>query len=137
MGMIVKDLEVTGDKGKKRLRALFDTGASGSLIKKRICEEISSFISLPQIREYATADEKIKISAKDFVVLNVAIDNTNLFYHFVVVEELSEELVIGSDMMQRCKIKLDTEKKEVLIDKRALELKIIRTNLYAGFAQEL
>ncbi len=46
MGMIVKHLEVTGDKGKKRLRALFDTSASDSLIKKRICEEISSFISL-------------------------------------------------------------------------------------------
>lgn len=126
MGMIVKDLEVTGgDRGKNRLRALFDTGASESLIKKSVCERISSFVTLPRIREYATADEKVKIRAKDFAVWDVAIGDVNLYYYFVVVEELSEELVIGSDMMQRWKIKLDLEKEDILIDKKALELKII------------
>jgi len=49
----------------------------------------------------------------------------NLYYYFVVVEELSEELVIGSDRMQRWEIKLDLEKEDILIDKKALELKII------------
>jgi len=62
------------------------------------------------VREYATADEKVKIRAKEFAVLDVAIADVNLYYYFVVVEELSEELVIGSDMMQRWKIKLDIEK---------------------------
>jgi hypothetical protein len=34
MGVIIKDIEVEGDKGKAVLRTLFDTGASHSLGEK-------------------------------------------------------------------------------------------------------
>jgi predicted aspartyl protease len=34
MGVIIKDIEVEGDKGKAVLRTLFDTGASHSLSRE-------------------------------------------------------------------------------------------------------
>ena len=44
-------------------------------------------------------------------------------FHFFVVDDLAEELIIGADMMQRFKISLDLDDESVAIDPRALYLR--------------
>ncbi|MDI6886883.1 MAG: hypothetical protein QMD22_11210, partial [archaeon] len=44
------------------------------------------------------------------------------------VPNLSEELIIGSDFLQRWKIKLDPESEKIIIDPRALKLKLVYLN---------
>jgi predicted aspartyl protease len=46
MGVIIKDIEVEGDKGKAVLRTLFDTGASHSLIRKDKAEQLATIVPL-------------------------------------------------------------------------------------------
>ena len=43
MGRIVKKLSVQGDKGEKEINVLFDSGASVSVIRKEIAEELMPF----------------------------------------------------------------------------------------------
>lgn len=44
-------------------------------------------------------------------IVDVEVEGFNLFWHFLVVTDLSEELIIGADFLQRWKIKLDPERK--------------------------
>lgn len=44
---LFKDLEVAGDKGKARIKVLFDTGASRSIMRRDRAESITTFLKAP------------------------------------------------------------------------------------------
>ena len=44
------------------------------------------------------------------------LNGVEVFYAFYVADPLSDEMIIGADMLQRWKIKLDPEAEEVYID---------------------
>jgi hypothetical protein len=44
---------------------------------------------------------------------------------FIIVPELTEELIIGADFLQLWKIKLDPMTEEIIIDPSALQLQLI------------
>jgi len=58
-------------------------------------------------------------------ILDIEVEGYNLFWHFLVVSDLSEELIIGADFLQRWKIKLDPENERIIIDPKALKLKLV------------
>lgn len=53
-------------------------------------------------------------------IVDIEVEDYNLFWHFLVVPNLSEELIIGADFLQRWKIKLDPENEKITIDEKAL-----------------
>ena len=53
-------------------------------------------------------------------IADVEVGGYNLFWHFLIVPALSEELIIGADFLQRWKIKLDSESERIIIDPKAL-----------------
>jgi hypothetical protein len=61
--------------------------------------------------------------------LSVQVENYDLFWHFLVVPNLSEELIIGADFLQRWKIKLDLESEKIIIDPKVLRLKLVSVEL--------
>lgn len=58
-------------------------------------------------------------------IVDVEVEGYSLFWHFLVFPNLSEELIIGADFLQRWKIKLDPENESIIIDPKALKLKLV------------
>jgi len=58
-------------------------------------------------------------------IMDVEVKGYNLFWHFLVIPDLSEEPIIGADFLQRWKITLDPESERIIIDPKALKLKLV------------
>ena len=71
-------------------------------------------ISMPDSNEKFTVNKSIS--------LGVDVDGTRLMHHFFVVDNLAEELIIGSDMIRRFKISLNAATGAVSMDPNALRL---------------
>ena len=129
MGILKKEVLIQGTKGKTRRTALFDSGASYSIIRKDIAESIEAPISLPdgEIWEFETAIEGSIFYADSRVILNFFFDDSEQRFtdEFIIFGSCSEEIVIGSVTMQKWRIKLDFEKEEVIYRKTAQRLIVI------------
>lgn len=124
MGLIIKDYVVTGDKGSDTLTALLDTGAAASFIRKDVAERIVTLVTITPPQRFTMADGKGTLTVDQVVPVTVTVGEVNLMFTFLAVEELAEEMIIGADMMQRWKIKLDPAEEEVSVDPIALRLRI-------------
>lgn len=124
MGLIIKDYIVTGDKGSDTLTALLDTGSAASFIRKDIAERIVTLVTTTPPQRFTMADGKGTLTVDQVAAVTVAIGEVNLLFPFLAVEELAEDMIIGADMMQRWKIKLDPAEEEVSVDPIALRLRI-------------
>ena len=124
MGLIIKNTAITGDKGSINVQALFDTGAGASFLRKDIAEKIGTVIITPTVLDFSLADGKGSLQVNEAVYLDVEVADLTLFFTFMVTDELGEEMIIGADMMQRWKIRLDPEQEDISIDPRALRLRL-------------
>ncbi|MFQ6114742.1 MAG: retropepsin-like aspartic protease [bacterium] len=125
MGLIRKQLLLEGDKGKTEVEALFDTGASASFIRQTLAKNLATIVKLPTPWTFVQGDGKNKITIQNGIMVNLTINEITVFQQIMVADELSEELIIGADTMQRWKIQLDPEHEDVIIDKKVLDLKLV------------
>ena len=124
MGLIIKNYTVTGDKDSATVQALLDTGAGASFLRRDIAERVGTIAPIAQPQRFTMADGKEALTVDETVNLNVTMEGVSLFFTFLVIEELGEEMIIGADMMQRWKIRLDPEQEAVSIDPLALRLRV-------------
>lgn len=124
MGVILKPTRITGDKGSTTVAALFDTGSSDSFIKEDIAERIGTIVILPSVRTFRVADGKGTLQVQEAINLDIIINEVSVFFNMLVVKELAEEMIIGADMMQRWKIRLDLEQEEAHVDPSALRFRL-------------
>ena len=122
MGLIYKEVVLRGDKGEGEFQALWDNGSSESFIRRDLAERVGTILRLDAPREFEMRKGNLSVS-ESTGVLSVEVEGFNLFWHFLVVPNLSEELIIGADFLQRWKIKLDP--KRIIIDPKALKLKLV------------
>ena len=126
MGVLVKEIEIIGDKGKAKVKALFDSGATDSLIRKDIAEKVATLLRMPQSLVFILGDGETQIQSDCSTDLQFIINNSLIpGWRFYVVDKMEEEIVIGADAFQRWKFKLDFEKEDVIIDKEALRLRLV------------
>jgi hypothetical protein len=125
MAIIEKRIKLVGSKGSKDLIALFDSGASYSHIKPELAEELGIVEALPQPIRLVTAKSGEEVEAKSAVRLDFWIDEYRFSDEFMVVEGLSEDVIIGVKTMQAWRMKLDFEKEEVIIDPRVTKLRLL------------
>ncbi|MEW6681131.1 MAG: retropepsin-like aspartic protease [bacterium] len=125
MGLITKKLKVMGDKGEREINCLFDTGASVSFIRKDIQETLATPFLLKEPKVFSLGDGKGKIEIKEAVHLDFCLKEGRIFDEIFVSDSLAEEIIIGARTMQIYRIKLDMENDDIIVDKRALELKLI------------
>ena len=124
MGLIYKQVPVGGNKGSRSLRVLMDTGASHTVIRADIAHELATAAPLARtIRaQFASGSGEIK----EMVSLSLQIDGQEVVTTGLVLEDLTEELVIGSEFFQRYKVVLDPEHEEIrFTDPEALKVRII------------
>jgi len=112
MTLIRKKIEILGTKGKKEINVLFDSGSSRSLIREDIAREISKMIEYPRPDKFRAINETI-IEAKKSTPLAFDLNGCSLAHDFKVIDNLDEEAVIGADLMQLKKIKIDMEKEYI------------------------
>ena len=125
MGLIYKEVVLRGDKGEGKFQALWDNGSSESFIRRDLAKGVGTILRLDAPREFEMGKGSLSVS-ESTGVLSIEVEGFNLFWHFLVVPNLSEELIIGADFLQRWEIKLDPER--IIIDPKALKLKLVSVN---------
>jgi len=124
MGLIYKEVVLRGDKGERRFQALWDNGSSESFIRRDLAKRVGTIIKLDAPREFEMGKGTLLV-VESTGSLSIEVEGYNLFWHLLVVPDLSEELIIGADFLQRWKIKLDPESERIIIDPKALRLKLV------------
>jgi hypothetical protein len=118
ISVISYKIKLEGSKGEKKVEALFDSGSSDSLIKPEIALLLGNLEKLPDPISFETADEGAFMTVTDVVGLDFYIDGLRLRDEFLVVDNLSEDAIIGASTMQKFKMKLNFEDDRVIVDPR-------------------
>ena len=114
-----------GSKNSKDLYALFDSGATYSRINEDIAEEVEIFTPLHTPLKLATASEHVYMELTNRITMDFYKDDIRMSDEFLVVPNLSEEVVIGAATMQKWRIKLDFENDTVIINPKVAKLILI------------
>jgi hypothetical protein len=120
MGRIFQEIEIIGSIGKKKVMALFDSGASKTFILQKVANEVEPAHKLSLPINVSLGDGKTKLRIEEMVSLEMIIDGHRIDDVAYVSEKLSCDLIIGAQTMQLWNIKLDL-KKESLITEEILD----------------
>lgn len=121
MGLIYKQLTLTGSKGSKVLKALMDNGASRCFIRE--AKDITEPLKLPT--PFIVELGKGTVTVEEATTLLVHLEGHALAWTFYVFPNLTEEAIVGADFFQAWKIKLDPVTEDIVIDPQALKIKLV------------
>ena len=125
MSVIEKTIKLKGSKDEAELPALFDSGATYSCIKPELAKRLEVLTPLPEIMTFGTAEEGHQVTASSRVSLNFYLNGDRFSDEFMVIEGLSDQLIIGAATLQKWRMKLDFEHDEVLYDPKVTKLRIV------------
>ncbi len=123
MGLIYKPITLIGTAGTRTLHALMDTSASRCYIQREQAVQVAALSKMPVTVTLRLG--KGSTSVDEMLNSLVELDGHLIPWTFIVVPDLTEELIIGSDFFQQLKIKLDPETEEIIIDPSALKIQLI------------
>ena len=125
MSVLEHDVTLVGSRGKASCRALFDSGATYSIIRRDIAEEISLLDRLPDPEDWVfeTALAGQLIQARYRVTLDFRFDDSKA--RFSMFSSCTEEVIVGAKTMQAWHITLDFETETVNYRKTAERLRVI------------
>lgn len=111
MGIIERSLNIIGKK-KKRVIVFFDSGSSFSIIKKDLVQEIG-------ILKQKRVSIKVKLGDGslmkfDKAILLEIIMNKNSYFHWFLVGDIPEQVIIGADFLQEFGHTLEFKKDKVI-----------------------
>jgi len=123
MGLIYKTVRLTGSRGEREVKVLFDTGSSRCFVSRDVAQAAGDVfpIAIPLRIRTATA----VAHARDAIHAAIWLDGHALQWVFYVVDDLTEPAIVGADFLQIWKIKLDPEHEKLILDPSALEIKLI------------
>lgn len=122
MAVIQKDIRLVGTLGSKEELALFDSGATYSCINPELAKQLDVVIRLPEPRIFGTAKNGETLEATEAIRLDFYVEGYRFSDEFMLIPELSENVIIGAKTLQSWRMKLDFEADEVIIDPRATKL---------------
>ena len=125
MAIIMKKMKLAGSKGEKELEGLFDSGASYSCIEKGLAQRLEIFTPLSTPLSLDTVKKGEDIEVKERVSLDFYLNGYRFSDEFMVIPDLSEDLIIGTATMQKWRFKLDFEHEEVIIDPRVTRFRLL------------
>ena len=125
MGMVSKKIRIRGDRGSVLVEALFDTGASKSLIRRDIALKVARLLRAPTPWTFQLGDGRGKLKTNEMAGLFFQLKGVPIAHTFIVARFLSEEVIIGTDLMQFWKVRPDPVREDVVIDKKLIQLKLV------------
>lgn len=110
-----------------QVEGLVDTGAEVTLCSEELWRKITKVVSQSQIKPRRDVTEvdffaERKIGSKGEVILPLMIDNVNVYQRFMVVRELSRDIILGKDMLTSYNAWMDIESGEVSFDVRGVSV---------------
>ncbi|MEO0080868.1 MAG: retropepsin-like aspartic protease [candidate division WOR-3 bacterium] len=126
MAIIEQRIRLVGSKGSRDVVALFDSGASYSIIQPGLAREVARPERLPTPKHFGTAEKGRKVTAKECVRLDFKLNGHTLSDEFMVVPGITESVIIGAATMQKWRMKLDFEHDRVIVDPRVTKLRLLR-----------
>ena len=126
MAVIIKRIKLRGSRGEAERDALFDSGSTYSCMRPDLAERLGMVDPLPEPMEFITAEEGSKVKAEGAVRLNFYIGEYRFSDEFMVIEKLSNGVIIGAATLQKWRLKLDFERDEVIIDPKVTKLWLLR-----------
>ena len=128
MSILEHEVTIEGSMGTRRCLALFDSGASYSIIRRDIAEQVARLELLPDPENwiFETAEAGRLVETRYRVTLNFQFADSRAHFsdEFVVFDKLSEELIVGATTMQKWQIRLDFKAEEVIYRKTAVRLRV-------------
>ncbi len=128
VSILEHEVTIEGSMGTRRCLALFDSGASYSIIRRDIAEQVARLELLPDPENwiFETAEAGRHVETRYRVTLNFQFADSRAHFsdEFVVFDKLSEELIVGATTMQKWQIRLDFKAEEVIYRKTAVRLRI-------------
>lgn len=125
MAIIQKRIRLAGSKGQEEVEALFDGGASYSCISKELAARLEIILPLPQPLEFEMAERGQKLKVTERCSLDFHLSGYRFSDEFMVLADLSEDVIIGAATLQKWRLKLDFEAEEVIIDPRVTRLRLL------------
>jgi len=122
MAVIIKEIRLRGSKGELKREAIFDSGSTYSCIHPGLARALGTIEPLPEPMEFSTAKEGEKVTAEGRVTLNFYIGKYRFSDEFMVIEKLSNGVIIGAKTLQAWRLKLDLERDEIIIDPKVTKL---------------
>jgi len=103
---VYRNLRIRSSKGAFEVKALFDTGASSTVIRKEVAEKIGHILPTG-VRE---VDGKTKLKVLGCIPISTTIEGSPIDDIAYVIKELAEELIIGAKVMEFYDIKAYSSK---------------------------
>jgi hypothetical protein len=125
MAVIEREVKLVGSKGEHKLDGPFDSGATYSCIDQELAKELEILIPLPVPIPLETAKKGKAVTVRERVTLDFHLDGYRFSDEFMVIPDLSSQLIIGVATMQKWRFKLDFEADEVIIDPRVTRLRLL------------
>ena len=122
MAVIIKKIKLRGSKGELEKEVIFDSGSTYSCIHPELAKSLGTVEPLPEPMEFGTAEEGRKVISKAAVRLNFYIGKYRFSDEFMVIEKLSNGVIIGAKTLQAWRLKLDFERDEIIIDPKVTKL---------------
>jgi predicted aspartyl protease len=125
MGLVSKKIRIRGERGALYVTALFDTGASKSLIRRDVAQKVGRLLTVTTPWTFHLGDGKGRLKTNEMVGLVFQLKGVSIAHTFIVARSLSEEVIIGTDLMQFWRIKPDPTREDVILDKKLIQLKLV------------
>jgi len=125
MAILVKKLKLAGSKGEQELDGLFDSSSTYSCLEKGLAQRLEILTPLSTPFTLGTAKKGEEVEVKEHVALVFYLNGYRFSDEFMVIPDLSEEVIIGASTMQKWRFKLDFENEEVIIDPRVTQFRLL------------
>lgn len=125
MAVIQKEIELIGSKGKIKEITLFDSGSTYSCIKTEIAKKIGLIDQLPKPLKLELAEERKFLTVNKVTRLVFVLNGYEFSDEFILVDKLSEKVIIGAKTLQAWRLKLDFENDEIVIDPKVTKLRLL------------
>lgn len=103
---------------------MYDSGANLSCIHSHVLEGLEVPVSLGRTRLVGTSEGHY-IEVNERVSLDFYMDDILLSDEFLVIQGLSEEVIIGAATMQKWLIKLDFEHDKAIVDPKVAKMQLV------------
>ncbi|MBC8526402.1 MAG: retroviral-like aspartic protease [Candidatus Cloacimonetes bacterium] len=123
--IVEKELLFEGSVGEARITALFDSGSTYSCIRPENAQKIANIEKILHPFKIETASKGHFIEVKHAVRLDFYINGSHFSDEFIVVPNLSSDVIIGAKTLQSWRLKLDFENDEVLFDPKVTQLRLV------------
>lgn len=116
MSIIKIPIRYEGSKGETVLYTLFDSGATFSCINATHAAELANLEKMRHPMEIATAAKDTYLRIENVIRLDFYYNDIRLSDEFMVIDNISEDVILGANTLQKWRIRLDFEHDTIIVD---------------------